>query len=64
MLDKDWLALINVKTGNIHAGYNAIGTSTKRMSSSGKIKGQSLNMQQVPNTPVIVEIEDKELFLY
>lgn len=64
MLDKNWLSLINVETGNIHAGYNAIGTSTKRMSSSGKIKGQSLNMQQVPNTPVIVEIEDDRLFLY
>lgn len=47
--------IINPNTGKVHAGFNAVGTSTGRMSSSGK-----LNLQQVSNTQVSIELE-KEL---
>lgn len=39
--------IVNPNSGMVHAGFNAVGTSTGRMSSSG-----NLNLQQVSNTKV------------
>ena len=43
--------IVNPNSGMVHAGFNAVGTSTGRMSSSG-----SLNLQQVSNTKVKLEL--------
>ena len=48
--------VINPNTGHAHAGFNAIGTSTGRMSSSG-----DLNLQQVSNTKITLELDKEDL---
>ena len=48
--------VINPNTDRVHAGFNSIGTSTGRMSSSGK-----LNLQQVSSTKVMLEIEKDKM---
>jgi len=62
MLDKDWLHMINPVTGCIHAGYRTIGTSTGRMSSSGKLFGVKFNAQQIPRKSIVIDIEETDLY--
>ena len=48
--------VINPNTNRVHAGFNSIGTSTGRMSSSGK-----LNLQQVSSTSVVLELSEEKM---
>lgn len=62
MLDKDWEQLINPITNCIHANYRCIGTSTGRMSSSGKIFGVKFNAQQIPRKKIVIDINETDLY--
>jgi len=46
-----YFKVINRNTNRVHAGFNSVGTSTGRMSSSGK-----LNLQQVSNVQAIINL--------
>lgn len=48
---KKYIKVINPNTGHLHAGFNSIGSSSGRMSSSG-----NLNLQQTSHIPLILEI--------
>ena len=48
--------VINKNTGRVHAGFNAIGTSTGRMSSSG-----ALNLQQVSSTAIYLNMPENKM---
>ncbi len=51
-----YFKVINKNTNRVHAGFNAVGTGTGRMSSSG-----DLNVQQVSSTRVTLELEGELL---
>jgi DNA polymerase I-like protein with 3'-5' exonuclease and polymerase domains len=46
-----YLNIINSNTGNIHAGFSSVGSSSGRMSSSGAV-----NLQQVSNVQAVIDI--------
>jgi len=62
MVSTNWAALINPRTGNVHARYQTIGTSTGRMSSSSSGDTNKFNAQQISNVELIVDIEEDSLF--
>jgi DNA polymerase I-like protein with 3'-5' exonuclease and polymerase domains len=51
-----YYSVINPNTGCVHAGFNATGSSTGRMSSSG-----DLNLQQVSKSLVTIELDKDEV---
>jgi hypothetical protein len=62
MVSTNWAALINPRTGNVHARYQTIGTSTGRMSSSSSGDTNKFNAQQISNVELMVNIEEDRLF--